>query len=157
VTNKVTKTKLAMQGSYFYATQARRQLASYQSWTCHKSNYTSTMYMKVIQACVLQNANHQEVDEDNTNTVVFLPRFTWLPPSYVPIVSTAHLVVRQLIGITRQARTLGTTRTYLKSEGSLMTRSTRVALCDPCGVSTISLINPPLEHRTIFSCTSTKL
>ena len=29
VTNKVTKTKLATQRSYFYATQARRQLASY--------------------------------------------------------------------------------------------------------------------------------
>jgi hypothetical protein len=39
----------------------------------------------------------------------------------VPVVSTAHLVVRWLIGFTRQAHTLGTTRTYPKSEGSSMT------------------------------------
>jgi hypothetical protein len=25
---------------------------------------------------------------DNVDTVIFLPMFTWLPPSYVPIVST---------------------------------------------------------------------
>jgi hypothetical protein len=32
-----------------------------------------------------------------------------------------------------------------------MTHSTRVALRDPRGVSTIPLTNPPSEHRTIFS------
>ena len=32
----------------------------------------------------------------------------------VPVVSTAHLVVRRLIGITRQARTSSTARTYPK-------------------------------------------
>jgi hypothetical protein len=32
----------------------------------------------------------------------------------VPVVSTAHLVIRWLIGITRQAHTLGTARTYPK-------------------------------------------
>ena len=69
----------------------------------------------------------------------------------VPIVSTAHLVVRRLIGITHQAHMLDTGRTYPKSEGSSMTRSTRVALRDHRGVSTIPLINPPPEHRTIFS------
>ena len=74
-----------------------------------------------------------------------------MPPSYVPIVSTAHLVVRRLIGITRQAHTSGTARTYPKNEGSSMTRSTRVALRDPRVVSTILLTNPPLEHYTIFS------
>ena len=57
----------------------------------------------------------------------------------VPIVSTAHLVVWQLIGITRQARMSGTARTYLKSEGSSITRSTRVALRGSRGVSTIPL------------------
>jgi hypothetical protein len=30
----------------------------------------------------------------------------------VPVVSAAHLVVRRLIGITHQARTSGTVRTY---------------------------------------------
>ena len=74
-----------------------------------------------------------------------------LANTLVPIVSTAHLVVRQLIGITHQARTSATARTYLESEGNSMTRSTRVALCDPYGVSTIPLTNPHSEHRTIFS------
>ena len=83
-------------------------------------------------------------------------RFTWLPPSYVPVVSTAHLLVRRLISITHQAHTSGTATTYPESEGSSMTRSTRVALRDPRGVNTIPLINPPPEHRTIFSRASTE-
>ena len=66
-------------------------------------------------------------------------------------VSTAHLVIWRLIGITRQARTSGTARTYLESKGSSMTRTNRVALRDPRGVSTIPLTNHPPEHRTIFS------
>ena len=57
----------------------------------------------------------------------------------VPVVLTAHLVVRQLIGITRQTRTLGIARTYPKSEGSSMTRSTRVALRGSRGASTMPL------------------
>jgi hypothetical protein len=95
--------------------------------------------MKVIQACFLRSANHQEDDEDNVDTVIFLLRFTWLPQSYVPVVSTAHLVVRQLIGITCQARTSGTVRTYPESEGNSMTRSTRIALRGSRVVSIISL------------------
>ena len=89
--------------------------------------------------------------KNKVDTMIFLLRFTCLPTCYVPVVLTAHLVVRWLIGITRQARTSGTTRTYLESEGSSMTRSTRVALRDPHGVSTIPLTNPPPEHRTFFS------
>ena len=64
-----------------------------------------------------------------------------LANTLVPVVSTAHLVVPQLIGMTRQARTLGTARTYPESEGSSMTRSTRVALRGSHGVSTIPLTN----------------
>jgi hypothetical protein len=108
------------------------------------------------QACVTENANHREDNEDNIDTVIFLLRFARLPPSYVPVVSTAHPMVRRLIGITRQARTSGTARTYLTSEGSSMTRFTRVALRDPRGVSTISLTNPPLEHCPIFLRASTE-
>ena len=78
-----------------------------------------------------------------------------LANTLVPVVSTAHLVVQRLIGITRQACTLGTTRTNPKSEGSSMTRSTRVALHNPHGVSTIPLTNPPSEHHIIFSRAST--
>jgi hypothetical protein len=83
-------------------------------------------------------------------------RFVRLPPSYVPIMSTAHPVVWRLIGITRQARTSGTARTYFTSEGSSTTRSTRVALRDPRGMSTISLTNPSSKHRTRFSRASTE-
>jgi hypothetical protein len=86
-----------------------------------------------------RNANHREDDEDNVDTVIFLPRFTWLPPSYIPVVSTTHLVVRQLIGITRQARMSGTARTYPESEGSSMTHLTRVALRNSRGASTMPL------------------
>ena len=62
-----------------------------------------------------------------------------LANTLVPVVSTAHLVVRRLIGITRQARTSGTAKTYPKSEGSSMTRSTRVALRGSRGESTMPL------------------
>ena len=68
----------------------------------------------------------------------------------VPVVSTAHLVVRRLIGITREVRMSGTARTYTESEGSSMTRSTRVALHGSRGVSIIPLINTSPNHRTIF-------
>jgi hypothetical protein len=88
--------------------------------------------------------------------VIFLPRFTWLPPSYIPVVSTAHLVVRRLIGITRQICTSGTARTYPESEGSSMTSSTKVAPRDSHGVSTFPLTNPPPKHRTSFSRASTE-
>ena len=62
-----------------------------------------------------------------------------LANTLVPVVSTTHLVVRWLIGITRQARTSGTARTYPESEGSSMTRSTRVALHGSRGASTMPL------------------
>ena len=98
--------------------------------TNYKSNYTSLIYMKV-NACL---CNGKQMNGKNkVDTMIFLPRFTCLPTRYVPVVLTAHLVVRQLIGITRQARMSGTARTYPKSEGSSMTRSTRVALRDPHG------------------------
>ena len=76
---------------------------------------------------------------NKVDTVIFLPRFTCLPTRYVPVVSTAHLMVRWLIGITHQAYTSGTARPYPKSEGSSMTRSTRVALCGSRGASTMPL------------------
>ena len=57
----------------------------------------------------------------------------------VPVVSTAHLVVRWLIGITRQAHTSGAARTYPEGEGSSMTRFTKVALCDSHGASIMPL------------------
>jgi hypothetical protein len=42
----------------------------------------------------------------------FYPEVHLVATKLVPVVSTTHLVVRRLIGITRQAHTLGTARTY---------------------------------------------
>ena len=71
-------------------------------------------------------------------------------------VSTAHLVVWQLIGITRQARMSGAARTYPGSEGSSMTRFTKVALRDSRGASTMPLTRSSLERRTSFLWASTE-
>ena len=106
--------------------------------------------MKCKYTLVLRGMQTIEKMMKTMLTWCFLPRFTWLPQSYVPVVSTAHLVVWQLIGVTCQARMSGTARTYLESEGSSMTRSTRVALRGSHGVSTIPITNPRSEHRTIF-------
>ena len=114
--------------------------------TNYKSNYTRTMYIKVITSLY-------KVMQTNGKTRMtrwFYPEVHVLANTLVPVVSTAHLV-RRLIGITRQIHTSSITRTYPESEGSSMTRSKRAALRDPHGVSTIPLTNLPLEHRIIFS------
>jgi hypothetical protein len=67
------------------------------------------MYMKVITSLCKEDANQQE---DKDDTVIFYLEVHVLANKLVPIVSTTHLVVRRLIGITRQAHTLGTARTY---------------------------------------------
>ena len=126
---------------------------SYTSLTKYKSNYTSTIYMKVITSLCNEDANQREEHGSHGD---FSPEVHVLANTLVPVVSIAHLMVRRLIGITRQACTSGTARTYPESEGSSMTRSTRVALCDPRGVSTILLTNPPSKHRTIYSRASTE-
>ena len=67
------------------------------------------MYMKVTTSLYKGIANQQEEQCGHSD---FLLRFTCLPTRYVPVVSTAHLVVRRLIGITYQAHMLGIARTY---------------------------------------------
>jgi hypothetical protein len=87
----------------------------------------------------------------------FSPEVHLVATRLVLVVLTSHLVVRRLIGVpTNQPHTLGAARTFLKSEGSSMTRSSRVALSDPRGVSTILLTNPPSEPHTIFLRASTE-
>jgi hypothetical protein len=103
---------------------------------------------------VTENANHQEDDEDDVDTVIFLLRFTRLPPSYVPV--AAHPVVRWLIGITCQARTSGMARTYLTSKGSSITRFYKSCSSRSPQGEQIPLTNPPPEHRTIFLRASTE-
>ena len=57
MTNKVTQTKLAIQGSYFYATQSKKVTSELHKLTNYKSNYTSTMYMKVNTSLYNEDAN----------------------------------------------------------------------------------------------------
>ena len=57
MTNKVTQTKLATQGSYFYATQSKKVTSKLHKLTNYKSNYTSTMYVKVITSLSNEDAN----------------------------------------------------------------------------------------------------
>jgi hypothetical protein len=67
------------------------------------------MYMKVITSLCKEDTNQQE---DKDDMVIFYAEVHVLANTLVPVVSTTHLVVLQLIGITRQAHTLGTVRTY---------------------------------------------
>ena len=77
MTNKVTQTKLVTQESYFYAT-SNKVTSKLHKLTNYKSNYTSTMYIKVNISLCKEDANQRE---DKDDTVIFIPRFTWLPPS----------------------------------------------------------------------------
>ena len=81
--------------------------------TNYKSNYTSLIYMKVNASLCNGEANQREEQGWHDD---FSPEVHVFANTLVPVVSTAHLVVRRLIGITRQARTSGTARTYLESE-----------------------------------------
>ena len=60
MTNKVTQTELVTQGTYIYATQARKVTSKLHKLTNYKSNYTSIMYMKVITSLCKGIANQQE-------------------------------------------------------------------------------------------------
>ena len=50
--------------------------------------------------------------KNKVDTMIFSPEVHVFANTLVPVVSTAHLVVRRLIGITYQAHMLGITRTY---------------------------------------------
>ena len=73
MTNKVTQTKLVTQGSYFYATQAREVTSKLHKLTNYKSNYTSTIYMKVNTSLCDGNTNQRN---DELDMVIFITRFT---------------------------------------------------------------------------------
>ena len=75
MTNNVTQTKLATQGSYFYAT-SKKVTSELHKLTNYKSNYTNTMYIKVITSLCKEDANQQEYKDD---MMIFIPRFTCLP------------------------------------------------------------------------------
>ena len=92
--------------------------------------------MKVITSLCKGIANQWEEQCSHGD---FSPEVHMTANTLVPVVSTAHLVVWQLIGITRQACTLGTARTYPESDGGSMTHFTRVALRGSHGASTMPL------------------
>jgi hypothetical protein len=76
-----------------------------------------------------------------------------LANTLVPVVSTAHLVVWRLISIpTNRAHTLGPQEPHELSKGSSMTRSTRVALRDPRGASTIPLTSFFGATHNLLAC-----
>jgi hypothetical protein len=78
VTNKVTQTKLVTQELLLCYT-SNKVTSKLHKLTNYKSNYISTMYMKVNISLCNGDANHREDDEDNVDMAIFLPRFTYLP------------------------------------------------------------------------------
>ena len=61
----------------------------------------------------MQTNGKNKVDNDD-----FSPKVHVFANTLVPVVSTAHLVVRRLIGITYQAHMLGIARTYPQVGGA---------------------------------------
>ena len=55
MTNKVTQTKLATQGSYFLCYTSKKVTSELHKLTNYKGNYTSTMYMKCKYKLVKEN------------------------------------------------------------------------------------------------------
>jgi hypothetical protein len=77
MTNKVTQTKLVTQELLLYYT-SKKVTSKLHKLTNYKSNYTSTMYMNVNASLCKGDANQRK---DKDDTVIFISRFTWLPPS----------------------------------------------------------------------------
>ena len=77
MTNKVTQTKLVMQ-ELLPCYTSKKVTSKLHKLTNYKSNYTSTMYMNVNTSLCKRDANQWE---DKDDTVIFISRFTWLPPS----------------------------------------------------------------------------
>ena len=67
------------------------------------------MYVEVITSLCNEDVHQREEQGWHGD---FSPEVHVLANTLVSVVSTAHLVVQRLIGITHQARTLGTARTY---------------------------------------------
>ena len=60
MTNKVTQTKLATQGSYFLSYISKKVTSELHKVTNYKSNYTSIMYMGVIISLCKGITNQRE-------------------------------------------------------------------------------------------------
>ena len=75
MTNKVTQTKLVTQELLLCYT-SKKVTRELQKLTNYKSNYTSTMYIKVITSLCKGIANQREYKDD---MMIFILRFTCLP------------------------------------------------------------------------------
>ena len=60
MTNKVTQTKLATQGSYFLCYTSKKVTSELHKLTNYKSNYISIMYVNVITSLCKGIANQRE-------------------------------------------------------------------------------------------------
>jgi hypothetical protein len=78
VTNKVTQTKLVTQRELLLCYTSKKVISKLYKLTNYKSNYTSTMYKKVNTNLCWGIVNQRD---DKVDTMIFIPRFTWLPPS----------------------------------------------------------------------------
>ena len=123
--------------------------------TNYKSNNTSTICMKSKYKLVY--------GEYKPMRRIVLTRWFFSWGSRICQHASPHCVDRSLGGSAANryfinlTHTLGATRTYPKSEGSSMTRSTSVALCSSRWASTILLTISSSEHRIVFlACFTTK-
>jgi hypothetical protein len=77
VTNKITQTKLVMQELLLCYT-SKKVTSKLHKLINYKSNYISIMYMNINTSLCKEDANQRE---DKDDMVIFILRFTWLPPS----------------------------------------------------------------------------
>jgi hypothetical protein len=77
MTNKVTQTKLVRQ-ELLLCYISKKVTSKLHTLTNYKSNYTSTMYMKINTSLYKGDANQRE---DKDDTMIFILGFTWMPPS----------------------------------------------------------------------------
>jgi hypothetical protein len=78
VTNKVTQTKLVTQWELLLCYTSKKVISKLYKLTNYKSNYTSTMYEKVNTSLCWGIANQRD---DKVGMMIFILRFTWLPPN----------------------------------------------------------------------------
>ena len=78
MTNKVYSNRISHVREPLLCYTSKKVTSKLHKLTNYKSNYTSTIYMKVnTNVCMEMQTN----GKTNVDTVIFIPRFTWLPPS----------------------------------------------------------------------------
>ena len=93
---------------------------------------------------------------DNVDTVIFLPRFTWLPPSYVLVVAIHPLDGSRANWQSKPNPWWGRTSTLKIGILQATSNSLELLFCYPCGVRIVPLTISYLEHCTISLRASTE-